>query len=113
MRTLRELGIRYEIDAADDSDGTAGLLISSLSIIADALEPQGKRFFFDIMDVDQHVFGGVKCQDMLGWVVDAADAPGFEPRWASGADPDDLPEFDYVFVNWVQGEDGSPVPEFD
>lgn len=45
MQTLRELGIRYETDAADDSDGTVEFLISSLSIIADALEPQGKRFF--------------------------------------------------------------------
>lgn len=113
MRTSRELGIRYETDLVDDGCGTLGYLMSSLNIIADVLEPQGRRFFFDTVDVDQYTFGGVKCQDMLGWVVDDADVPVFEPRWLSGARPDDVPEFDYAFVNWKQGQDGLPAPSFD
>lgn len=113
MRTSRELGIRYETDLVDDGCGTLYYLISSLNIIADVLEPQGKRFFFDTMDASQFTFGGEKCQDMLGWVVDDADVPSFEPRWLAGEDCDELDEFEYVFVNWAQGDDGRPAPEFD
>ena len=113
MRDSRQLGIRYESDTVDDGCGGLEYLNSSLNIIADALEPEGKRFFFDTVDVDQHSYGGVKCQDMLGWVVDDADVPAFEPTWLAGKDEDIPDSFEYVFVNWAQGDDGRPVPEFD
>ena len=113
MRDSRELGIRYETDTVDDGCGGLEYLNSSLSILADTLEQKGKRFFFDTVDVDQFTFGGIKCQDMLGWVVDDADVPAFEPRWLAGGGCDDLDEFEYVFVSWHAGADGRPAPEFD
>ncbi len=109
MQRLQRLGIRFPADAEQtDSD----FLISSLEMIQSLLSPEGKRFFLESCEVDQYIFGGVKCQDLIGWIIGDEDVESFEREWLSGADADDLAEFSTVLITWQQGPDGKPEPEF-
>lgn len=110
MKRLQQLGIRFPTDAEQmDSD----FLISSLEILEGLLSETGERFFLESCEVDQYEFGGVKCQDLIGWIVGSDMIGSFEPRWLAGENADELGDFDTVLVTWREGADGKPEPVID
>lgn len=110
MSRLQDLGIRFDADA---EGAGSDFLLSSLEILSSVLSEGGNRFFFDTVDPEQHEFGGVKCQDLFGWIVPIDEVDEFMPKWLEGGDADELEGFDFVGVSWVEGQDGSPEPVFD
>lgn len=107
MRSSRELGIRFQSDAEGEG---SDFLLSSLEMVADFLEPNEERFFFDTSDGFEEEIGGKKCVDMFGWIVPFDKSDEFEKEWAE-SDPGKAPEgFDYADITWSAGTDGMPSP---
>ena len=81
-------------------------------MLVNHFEGTGERFFYDSGDIDQHDFGGTKCQDLFGWIVPDDLVDSFRPIWLSG-DDGELDSFAYASVSWAEGPDGRPVPVID
>lgn len=81
-------------------------ITDSVDLVNEQIEKSGKRFFFDMADVDQTIIGDKYCWDMFGWVVPNDDVAEFEPLWL-GSEDDKLGGYDYVFVGW---EDRGGMP---
>ena len=107
MRSSRELGIRFQSDAEGEG---SDFLLSSLEMVADFLEPNGERFFFDTSDGFEDEIGGRKCVDLFGWIVPDDKSDEFEREWVA-SEPGDAPGgFDYADITWRPGSDGMPKP---
>lgn len=104
-------GIRH----ASDADGEWGsYVVDSVNLLNEHLNPRGKCFYFDDIDVAQQVIGGNKVWDMYGWVIDVDQRSEFEPLWLADVDrhaaPDGstpLDKFRDVTVTW-EDRDGTP-----
>lgn len=114
MKKSPPYGIRYTSDAELVSSGAdGGFLGSTLELLESHFRGSGNDFYFDYADVDQHVFGGVKCQDVLGWVVPDSESDAFRAWWLSARPGDEDDSYPYAMVTWVAGPDGRPEPRFD
>ncbi len=104
-------GIRHE---SDETGPWAEYIVGSVNLLNERLNPRGKYFYFDEIDVATLDIGGYKVWDMYGWVIDEAQRSQFEPMWLAymdrnaaqdGSTP--LDEFCDVTVKW---EDRAGVP---
>lgn len=108
---MRVFGIRRE---ADTVGGWSDYVVDSVNLLNEHLNPRGKYFYFDEIDVAQQIIGGYKVWDMYGWVIDESERGEFEPLWLAEADrhaaPDGLTPLDKfrdVTVIW-EDRDGTP-----
>ena len=114
MQKSLPYGIRYMTDVElMDSGQDYGYLRPTLDLLEAHFKGTGLNFYMDMVDVDQHVIGGVKCQDILGWVVPDSEAGPFKRWWLNASPGQENDAYAYAMVNWVQGSDGKPMPEFD
>ena len=100
---MEHFGIRYENDLTDKF---SEYLIDSVDLLNAQLAHRDLAFFFDTVDVDQQVIGGMHCEDMFGWVVPNGIVKDFEPIWLAGNDRE-LEGYDYVCASW-EDRDGFP-----
>lgn len=104
-------GIRH----ASDASGEWGpYVVDSVNLLNEHLNPRGKYFYFDDIDVAQQVIGGNKVWDMYGWVIDGDQRAEFEPLWLADVDRNAAPDgstpldkFRDVTVTW-EDRDGIP-----
>ena len=76
-------GIRH---ASGVSGEWGGYVSDSVNLLNEHLNPRGKYFYFDDIDVAQQVIGGHKVCDMYGWVIDSDQRTEFEPLWLADVD---------------------------
>ena len=101
---MAHFGIRYENDLTDEF---SEYIVDSVDLLNLQLAPHGMSFFFDTVDVDQRIIGGMHCEDMFGWVVPNDLVPDFEPTWLASED-DELESYNcYVCAKW-EDRDGFP-----
>lgn len=108
---MTTFGIRHE---ADTTGEWSQYVIDSVNLLNEHLNPSGKYFYFDEIDVAQQDIGGYKVWDMYGWVVDGEQRADFEPLWLADVDrhaaPDGscpLDRFCDFTVKW-EDRDGAP-----
>ena len=80
---MTTFGIRH---TADTTGRWSDYVVDSVNLLNEHLNPSGKFFYFDEVDVAQQVIGGHKVWDMYGWVIDSSSRGEFEPMWLSDVD---------------------------
>ena len=103
MHIAPHFGIRYSNDLTDEF---CEYIIDSVALLNSRLAPRGMSFFFNTVDVDQHIIGGKHCEDTFGWVVpdDAVDV--IEPIRLAG-EGEKLGDYVYACASW---EDRGGLP---
>lgn len=111
MKQSLPYGIRYTADASFiDRSLDGGYLGSTMDLLEDHFRGTGEDFYFNEVDIDQHQFGGRKCQDVFGWVVPKDQEGQFRKWWLSARRGEDNDRYPYAAITWFRGADGQPAP---
>lgn len=73
-------------------------------LILQAASEQGAVFFADAGDGHEFSNTEIECEDMMGWLIPAAQADAFEALWMQSAVDDTWSDF-YVWAVWYVEND--------